>query len=71
MKLACQFCLYVVIKSIFLTLNSVFFFFFFLKKENHCFGGLCHPSSVVHEKAALSAWEKVNVQRKTEKGKEK
>lgn len=25
------------------------------KKENHCFGGLCHPSFLVPERAALSA----------------
>lgn len=72
MKLACQFCLYVVIKSIFLTLSSVFFFFFFFKKGKPLLWRALSPFLCGSWKSSsLCPWEKVNVRRKKEKGKEK
>lgn len=65
MKLTCQLCLYVMIKSIFFTLSCG------LKKmENHCFEGLCHSFFTVSERAALSAHGR-KLTHKQRNGKEK
>lgn len=54
MKLVCQLCLYAMIKK-YISHSELWLK---KKKENHCFGGLCHPFFMVTERAALSVHER-------------